>query len=99
LTEANVFFEVRDPIESRSYSNDQSVVVSRENLYIDVSGQTQDRGTDVFAPPYEYALDEVRSVKAAVESGAGVCPSRFVFTATPSVTCSASPGADVAATP
>jgi pectate lyase len=99
LTEANVFFEVRDPIESSSYSNDQSVVVSRENLYIDASGQTQDRGSDVFAPPYAYALDDVRSVKAAVESGAGVCPSSFAFTATPSVTCSVLPGADVTSMP
>jgi pectate lyase len=99
LTEANVFFEVRDPIESSSYSNEQSIVVSRQNLYVDASGQNQDRGSAVFAPPYAYALDEARSVKAAVENGAGVCPSRFVFTATPSVTCSAPPAADVTATP
>jgi pectate lyase len=91
LTEANVFFEVRDPIESSSYSNDQSVVVSRQNLYVDASGAHEDRGGDVFAPPYAYALDDVRSVKAAVEGGAGVCPSRFVFTPTPLPSCSAAP--------
>jgi pectate lyase len=87
LTEANVFFEVRDPIESSSYSNDESVVVSRQNLYVGASGQNQDRGTDVFAPPYPYALDEVRTVKSAVEGGAGVCPERFVFSATESPSC------------
>lgn len=99
LTEANVFFEVRDPIESSSYSNDQSVVVSRENLYVGASGENQDRGSAVFVPPYTYALDEVRSVKSAVENGAGVCPSRFAFTATPLPSCGASPEPAATAAP
>jgi pectate lyase len=99
LTEANVFFEVSDPIESSSYSNDQSVVVSRQNLYVDASGENQDRGSDVFAPPYVYALDDVRSVKTAVEGGAGVCPSRFVFTATPIASCSIAPDSVATSTP
>jgi len=89
LTEANVFFEVRDPIESRSYSNEQSIVVSRQNLYVDASGQNQDLGTDVFAPPYPYTLDGVGQVKAAVEAGAGVCAARFTFEATPRPSCGA----------
>jgi pectate lyase len=87
LTEANVFFEVRDPIESSSYSNDQSVVVSRQNLYVNASGQNQDRGTDVFAPPYPYTLDSVRDVRTAVEAGAGVCAAQFTFEATPTPRC------------
>jgi pectate lyase len=87
LTEANVFFEVRDPIESSSYSNDQSVVVSRQNLYVEASGQNQDRGTDVFAPPYAYTLDPVTGVKASVEAGAGVCSAHFAFEATPTPSC------------
>ena len=97
LTEANVFFEVRDPIESSSYSNEQSVVVSRHNLYVDASGQNQDRGSDVFAPPYAYTLDHATTVKAAVEAGAGVCPARFAFEATPTPTCRL-PGDAAAAT-
>jgi len=87
LTEANVFVGVRDPIESASYSNEQSVVVSRDNLYIDTGGATEDRGGPVFTPPYEYELEPVRRVQAHVENGAGPCPSRFELTATPVPSC------------
>jgi pectate lyase len=89
LTEANVFFQVRDPIESSSYSNDQSVVVSRDNLYVGAAGAMADRGTDVFVPPYAYALDDVHEVQGRIENGAGPCPSRFVFSAMPVPSCSA----------
>lgn len=95
LTEANVFVGVRDPIESASYSNEQSVVVSRDNLYVDTGGSNGDRGTDVFTPPYAYELDAARDVKARVENGAGPCPSRFVFEATPVPSCSAAEPAAV----
>jgi pectate lyase len=83
LTEANVFFGVRDPIESSSYANEQSIVVSRNNLYVESSGHKEDRGMDVFSPPYAYALDDVRTLRARVEGGAGVCASRFQFDAEP----------------
>lgn len=99
LTEANVFFEVRDPIESSSYSNDQSVVVSRQNLYVDASGQNQDRGSEVFAPPYPYTLDAVSTVKSAVEAGAGVCAGHFTFTATPTPSCALASDIDATTTP
>ena len=87
LTESNVFFEVKNPIESTSYSNDASVIVSRDNLYLESAGSNGDRGTDVFTPPYNYALDAVRDVRPEIENGAGVCPSRFVFSATPVPSC------------
>jgi pectate lyase len=99
LTEANVFFEVRDPIESSSYSNEQSVVVSRQNLYVDASGQNQDRGTEVFTPPYPYTLDAVSTVKSAVEAGAGVCAAHFTFTAMPTPSCTVASDASARSTP
>jgi pectate lyase len=83
LTEANVFFGVRDPIESSSYANEQSVVVSRDNLYVESSGHKEDRGSEVFSPPYAYGLDDVRDLKARLEAGAGVCASRFAFNPDP----------------
>jgi pectate lyase len=89
LTESNVFIGVRDPIESASYSNDQSVVVSHDNLYVDTGGANADRGSAVFTPPYGYELDPARTVQAQVENGAGPCPSRFVFQAEPVPSCSA----------
>ena len=91
LAEANVFFEVRNPIESTSYSNDQSVIVSHDNLYVDAAGTNADRGKDVFTPPYDYAVDNVRDVQAELQNGAGVCPSRFVFSAMPQPSCDVSP--------
>jgi pectate lyase len=97
LTEANFFFEVRDPIESSSYSNEQSVVVSHDNLYVNSAGTNQDRGSAVFQPPYPYTLEDAATIQATVENGAGVCPSRFVFGTTP-VSCSAS-SAEPASTP
>jgi pectate lyase len=98
LTEANVYFGVRDPIESASYANEQSVVVSRNNLYVDSSGRKEDRGTDVFSPPYAYALDDVRTLRARVEGGAGVCASRFVFNPEPP-SCSEQPSDPAAMSP
>lgn len=87
LTEANAFYGVQNPIESVSYANDQSVVLSRDNLYIEASGYQSDRGTGVFTPPYAYALDKVGALKSLVENGAGVCPSRFSFVPEPVPGC------------
>lgn len=87
LTEANVFYEVSNPIESSSYSNDQSVVVSHDNLYVQSAGSNQDRGTEVFTPPYAYALDAVIDVQSEIENGAGVCASAFEFRAMPTPSC------------
>lgn len=89
LTEANVFLSVHDPIDSNSYANEQSVVVSRDNLYVGASGTNEDRGSAVFVPPYPYTLADVNVVQDAVQNGAGPCPSRFVFEATPVSRCSA----------
>jgi pectate lyase len=90
LTESNVFYGVRDPIESSKYSNAESVVVSRDNLYVDSAGENTDRGSGVFVPPYSYVLDDVVLVKPQVESWAGVCPSRFSFEPLPTPRCEAS---------
>jgi pectate lyase len=87
LTEANVFYEVKNPIESSSYSNDQSVIASRDNLYVQSAGSNQDRGSGVFTPPYDYAVDVVTDVQNAVESGAGVCASPLTFSAQPLPSC------------
>ena len=95
LTEGNVFFGVRDPIESTSYANQDSVVVSRNNLYVESSGHKEDRGSAVFAPPYAYALDDVRTLRAQVEGVAGVCASRFELSLDPLI-CAEKP-ADMAA--
>jgi pectate lyase len=89
LTESNVFSGVTNPIESHSYSNPQSVVVSHDNLYVDAFGSTEDLGVAVFTPRYAYTRDDARGVQRAVSDGAGVCASRFVFDATPAVRCSA----------
>lgn len=96
LTESNVFYEVSNPIESSSYSNDQSIVVSHDNLYVQSAGSNQDRGTDVFTPPYDYSLGSVVDVQAAIEGGAGVCASPFVFSATPQPSCASAAPADAA---
>jgi pectate lyase len=96
LTESNAFFGVTDPIESISYANEESVVVSRDNLYVEASGHQEDRGKDVFAPPYAYTLDDVSDVKSLVQNGAGVCPSSYVFDAA-SVSCGAPAPSDGAA--
>ena len=92
LTEHNVFFNVNTPIESTSYSNTDSVVVSRGNRYVGTSGDTRDKGTNVFVPPYAYTLDAVEGVQQSVEDGAGTCAPPHVFTALPTPTCTAATG-------
>jgi len=72
LTENNAFINVSDPIDSTDYSNADSIVVSRGNLYQGGSGQRADKGTAVFTPPYDYALDDAAGISAAVMAGAGV---------------------------
>jgi pectate lyase len=86
LTEGNAFYGVKDPIQSTGYSNDVSIVVSHQNLYVGTSGDTADKGSNVFVPPYAYTLDEARMVQAEVSHGAGTCAS--VFTPTPEPSCS-----------
>jgi pectate lyase len=91
LTESNAFVRVQDPIQSTSYSNEQSVVVSRDNLYIQTSGQRADKlepGAAVFVPPYPYTLQPASQTQVAVESGAGPCVGPHVFTPVPP-TCTA----------
>jgi pectate lyase len=71
LTERNVFNGVSDPIESSSYSNGASIVVSRENVYTNTSGTTANKGTAVFTPPYTYTADATSGLQAAVQAAAG----------------------------
>jgi pectate lyase len=71
LTENNVFAGVKNPIESEHHSNAASVVVSRGNLYENTTGETADKGSDVFVPPYPYRLMAASAVRAAVMEGAG----------------------------
>ena len=71
LLENNVFDGVDDPINSTSYSDGNSVVESRGNLYIDTTGSNADLGSGVFTPPYPYTLDDATAVDALVRAGAG----------------------------
>ena len=71
LTESNAFVGVSDPIESSSYSNGASIVVSRNNIYTNTSGTTANKGTAVFTPPYTYTADAASSVQADVQVSAG----------------------------
>lgn len=91
LTERNVFVGVRDPIQSSDYSNDQSVVVSRDNVYLNTTGETADLGTNVFTPPYPYTLDASSDVQRKVQAGAGVCAPPYVFSAVPVPSCNDPP--------
>jgi pectate lyase len=71
LTENNAFIGVNNPIESEHHSNAESVIVSRGNLYDDTTGQTADKGSNAFTPPYPYRTVEASAVRAAVTQGAG----------------------------
>jgi pectate lyase len=69
--ENNVFVGVEDPIEISSYSNGSSIAVSTGNIYTNTSGNTSNRGSAVFTPPYTYTLDAASGVQAAVQAAAG----------------------------
>jgi pectate lyase len=71
LTENNVFVGVKNPIESEHHSNAESVIVSRGNAYESTAGETADKGSDVFVPPYPYRMLATSAVRAAVTEGAG----------------------------
>ena len=71
LDENNAFIGVSDPIDSTDYSNSATIVVSKGNLYSGTSGQTANKGSAVFTPPYPYTLDAASAVEAEVQSGAG----------------------------
>jgi pectate lyase len=71
LDENNAFIGVSDPIDSTDYSNSASIVVSKGNLYSGTSGQTANKGSTAFTPPYPYTLDAASSVQSEVQSGAG----------------------------
>jgi pectate lyase len=71
LDENNAFIGVSDPIDSTDYSNSATIVVSKGNLYSGTSGQTANKGSAVFTPPYPYTLDASSSVQSEVQSGAG----------------------------
>jgi pectate lyase len=71
LMENNYFSGVKDPIDSTDYSNSSSIVVSKGNVYSGTSGQTANKGSAVFTPPYPYTLDSASNVQSEVQSGAG----------------------------
>jgi pectate lyase len=71
LDENNAFIGVSDPIDSTDYSNSATIVVSKGNLYSGTSGQTANKGSAVFTPPYPYTLDASTAVRSEVQSGAG----------------------------
>lgn len=71
LLERNVFIRVDDPINSDSFSDGNSVVESRGNLYVETTGDRADFGSGVFTPPYPYTLDDAANVEAAVRAGVG----------------------------
>jgi pectate lyase len=71
LAENNAFLGVQNPINSFEFSNDQSVLISRGNLFQDTVGTTEGKGSAVFVPPYPYRLAAADTVQAAVTSGAG----------------------------
>lgn len=71
LLENNVFINVDDPMNTTSYSNDESKLEARGNLYTAVTGDTDDFGSGVFTPPYAYTLDDAADVEALVRAGVG----------------------------
>lgn len=71
LLENNVFIGVEDPMNTTSYSNDESKLEARGNLYMDVTGDRDDFGSGVFTPPYAYTLADAAEVEAAVRAGVG----------------------------
>jgi pectate lyase len=71
LDENNAFIGVSDPIDSTDYSNSATIIVSKGNLYSGTSGQTANKGSAVFTPPYPYTLDAASAVQSEVQSGAG----------------------------
>jgi hypothetical protein len=83
---------VKDPVKSRGYSNDASVVVSRGNLYIDSYGDMEDKAGALFTPPYAYSVDDVYALQGAVVNGAGPCAANRVFQPVPA-RCSNATGA------
>jgi pectate lyase len=89
LTENNMFVDVKDPIQASKYSNAESVLVSRGDLFLGTSGVTTGKEGAVFEPPYEYTLDGAESIDRLVRAGAGVCQAPNVFSALPVPTCTA----------
>jgi pectate lyase len=71
LNENDVFSGVKNPIDSTSFSDTATVVVSKNNLYSMTTGSTADKGGPAFTPPYPYALDPTNQVQAIVQAGAG----------------------------
>jgi pectate lyase len=89
LSENNTFVGVEDPIQSAKYSNDQSVLVSRGDLFLGTSGAREGKAGTGFEPPYVYQLDSAESIDQSVRKNAGVCAAPNVFTAGAVPTCTA----------
>ncbi len=71
LVENNVFIRVDDPINTTQYSNDESKLEARGNLFTEVTGQRDGFGSGVFTPPYAYSLQDTATVEATVRAGVG----------------------------
>jgi pectate lyase len=89
LTENNLFVDVQDPIQASKYSNAESVLVSRGDLFLGTSGVTAGKAGTVFDPPYEYTLDNAETLDGLVREGAGTCRAPNLFSALPVPTCTA----------
>jgi pectate lyase len=89
LSENNTFVGVQDPIQSVKYSNAESVLVTRGDLFLGTSGAREGKAGASFEPPYAYQLESPESIEQSVRKNAGVCAAPNVFTAGAVPTCAA----------
>lgn len=89
LTENNTFVGVADPIQSAKYSNEQSVLVSRGDLFLGTNGAREGKPGTPFEPPYPYVLDRADSIDQSVRKNAGPCLAPNIFIPGELPTCSA----------
>jgi pectate lyase len=71
LDQNNAFIKVKNPINSTSFDNSSTVVVSQGNLYSGISGSTANKGSSAFSPPYSFSLESASAVQADVQANAG----------------------------
>lgn len=89
LSENNTFVGVTDPIQSIKYSNAESVLVSRGDLFLGTNGAREGKAGAGFEPPYAYTLDSAEHIDQSVRKNAGPCVAPNVFTPLATPTCTA----------
>lgn len=87
LSEHNAFVGVHDPIQSLKYSNEQSVLVSRGDLFFGTNGARDGKDGAGFEPPYAYELEDATSIDQSVRTNAGPCAAPNVLTVSPALSC------------